>query len=180
MKQQLYLLPDLDSSKQLVSLVEAEGIPDKHIHVAHRDHTSAQRYHLNDLNFIEEFDTIHAGERGLMIGVVLAILAGLSLYELLEGHPVASAITLFFGVIILGFSTWLGGLIGSSSDNYRLQPFHEHLQQGGSLVLIDVRTDMESRLASLIRRSFPQARPAGTSSTVDNPFSGELFLRKHF
>ncbi|MGI9273582.1 MAG: hypothetical protein ACR2PT_01810 [Endozoicomonas sp.] len=180
MKQQLYLLPDLDSSKVLASLVEAEGIPDNHIHIAHKDHTSIQKYHLNDLTFIEEFDTIHAGERGLMVGTLLAVLAGLSLYEFLDGHPVASTITLFSCLILLGFSTWLGGLIGSSSDNYRLQPFHDHLQQGGSLIMIDVKTNMESRLIDLIKHAYPLARPAGTSSTIDNPFSGEFFLRKHF
>lgn len=180
MIQQLYLLPDLGSSERLAGMIESSGIPHNRIHVAHKNHAEAQKRRLNDLNFLEEFDTIHSGERGFIVGVILALLVGLSVFELLEGHPVASVITLFSCLIVVGFSTWLGGLIGASSDNYRLQPFHDHIEKGGSLMLIDVDARSDAELRSLVRTAFPEAKSAGSSNTVDNPFEGQFFLRKHF
>lgn len=180
MIQQLYLLPDLNTSQKLSEIIESSGIPHNRIHIAHKDHTEARKRELNDLNFLEEFDTIHSGERGFIVGSVLAILVGIALFEFLEGHPVASMVTLFSCLIVLGFSTWLGGLIGASSDNYRLQPYHDHLEQGGSLMLVDVETQSDTELRALILNAAPEAQPAGSASKVDNPFAGEFFLRKHF
>ena len=180
MIQQLYLLPDLNSSERLAEIIESSGISHNRIHIAHKNHAEAQKRDLNDLNFLEEFDTIHSGERGFLVGAILAMLVGVSVFEFLEGYPVASMVTLFSCLIVLGFSTWLGGLIGASSDNYRLQPFHEHLEQGGSLMLVDVDTRGDADLRSLVANAFPEARPAGSSNTVDNPFAGQFFLRKHF
>ena len=179
MIQQLYLLPDLSASERLVGIIESSGVPCNRIHIAHKDHAEAQKRHLNDLNFLQEFDTIHSGERGFIVGVILALLAGLSVYELLDGHPVASVVTLFSCLIVLGFSTWLGGLIGASSDNYRLQPFHDHIEQGGSVMLVDVDTRSDAELRSLVSSSFPEAKTVGSSNSVDNPFAGHFFLRKH-
>ena len=180
MIQQRYLLSDLNSSERLAGLLESSGVPRNRIHVAHKDHAKVQKRHLNDLNFLEEFDIIHSAERGFIVGVILALLVGLSVFEYLEGHPVASVITLFSCLVVVGFSTWLGGLVGASSDNYRLQPFHDHIEQGGSLVLVDVDTRSDAELRSLVTNAFPEARPAGSGTTVDNPFAGQFFLRKHF
>ena len=180
MIKQLYLLPDLNSSERLAEIIESAGVPHNRVHIAHKDHAEAQKRHLNDLTFLEEFDTIHSGERGFLVGAILAILVGLSVYEFLDGHPVASVITLFSCLIVLGYSTWLGGLIGASSDNYRLQPFHDHLERGGSLVMVDVDIRNDADIRSLVANAFPEARPVGSSSALDNPFAGQFFLRKHF
>ena len=180
MIQHLYLLPDLNSSERLAGIIESSGVPHNRIHIAHKDHAEAQKRSLNDLNFLQEFDTIHSGERGFLVGAILAVLVGLSVFEFLEGHPIASVITLFSCLIVLGYSTWLGGLIGASSDNYRLQPYHDHIERGGSVVLVDVDTRGDAELRSLVASSFPEAQAVGSSNTVDNPFAGQFFLRKHF
>ena len=180
MIKQLYLLPDLNSSEQLAEIIKSAGVPHNRIHIAHKNHAESQKRHLNDLNFLEEFDTIHSGERGFLVGAILAVLVGVSVYEFLEGYPIASVITLFSCLIVLGYSTWLGGLIGASSDNYRLQPYHDHLDQGGSLIMVDVNTRNDAEIRSLVASAFPEAESVGSSSTVDNPFAGQFFLRKHF
>ena len=172
-------MPDLPCAQKLNELVESQGVSHNHIHIAHKDHLTLQKKHLNDLSFLEEYDTVHSGERGFLVGIILTVLAGLSVYELMEGHPVASMITLFACLVVLGYSTWLGGLIGASSDNYRLQPFHDHLDKGGSVVMLDVAPDSASTLMHTVAQHMPEAVPAGRSQTLDNPFKGSWFLRKH-
>ncbi|KEQ17122.1 hypothetical protein [Endozoicomonas numazuensis] len=175
----LYRLPDLPCAQKFNELVESEGVAHNRIHIAHKDHLTLQKKHLNDLTFLEEFDTVHSGERGFLVGIILTVLAGLSVYEIMEGYPVASMITLFACLVVLGYSTWLGGLIGASSDNYRLQPFRAHLDDGGSVVMLDVDPVSASRLMNVIAHHIPEAQPAGRSQTLDNPFKGSWFLRKH-
>ncbi|WP_062270340.1 hypothetical protein [Endozoicomonas arenosclerae] len=175
----LYRLPDLTCAQKLNQLVESQGVSHNRIHIAHKDHLTLHKEDLNDLSFLEEYDTVHSGERGFLVGIILTVLVGLSVYELMEGHPIASIITLFASLVVLGYSTWLGGLIGASSDNYRLQPFHDHLEQGGSVVMLDIDADSAPKLMNAIAHHIPEAEPAGRSQMLDNPFKGSFFLRKH-
>ena len=180
MIQLLYKLPDLKSAQKFDYVAESAGIEHRHIHIAHKDHLGTQQRHLNDLSFLEEFDTLHSSERGFLVGIVLSAMTGFAIYEYMEGHPIASMITLFACLVVLGYSTWLGGLIGSSSDNYRLQPFHDHLEQGGALVIVDLDVETEQKLKKVLVKEMPSVVPSGRSSTIVNPFAGQLMLRKHF
>lgn len=175
----LYRLPDLSFAQKLNDLAEAEGVNHNRIHIAHKDHLATQKKHLNDLSFLEEYDTVHSGGRGFLVGILLTVLTGLSVHELTEGHPVASVVTFFSCLVVLGYSTWLGGLIGASSDNFRLQPFHDHIEQGGSVVMLDVEPDSLSKLMHVIAQHIPEAEPAGKSQRLDNPFKGSWILKKH-
>ncbi|WOG25999.1 hypothetical protein [Endozoicomonas sp. 8E] len=175
----LYRLPDLTFAQKLNDLAEAEGVSHNRIHIAHKDHLATQKKHLNDLSFLEEYDTVRSGERGFLIGILLTVLTGLAVHELMEGHPVASVVTFFACMVVLGYSTWLGGLIGASSDNFRLQPFHDHLEKGGSVVMLDVESTSVSKLTRVIAVQIPEAEPAGRSQRLDNPFMGSWLLRKH-
>lgn len=179
MNKHLYQLPGLKTARELSELLENAGVDHNRIHIAHQDHTRTIKYDLNDLNFLEKSDTIHSGERGFIIGVVLATIAGFFTYRLLEGHPAGGIGTVFACLIALGFPTWLGGLIGASSDNYRLQPHHDHLQQGGALVLVDINDPSEQSKLDEIINNYPTARSAGISAGFNNPFTGQLIPRKH-
>ncbi len=179
MKKHLFLLPGLKTAKELSEQLESAGIDHNRIHIAHEDHTRAMKYHLNDLNFLEETDTIHSGERGFMVGVILATVVGFFTYNLLEGHPAGGIGTVFASLIALGFPTWLGGMIGASSDNYRLQPYHDHIQQGGAVVMVDISNPIERERMNETVSNYPTARAAGIASGLDNPFAGQLIPRKH-
>ena len=45
-------------------------------------------------------------------------------------------------------------------------------------MLVDVNTRSVTKLRSLVITAFPEARPAGFSNTVSNPFARQFFLRK--
>ncbi|WP_067520850.1 hypothetical protein [Endozoicomonas ascidiicola] len=180
MKQQLYLLPGLKTARHLSEQLEGAGLHHKQLHIAHMDHTRTIQYHLNDLNFLEESDVIHSGERGFLVGMMLSLITGMIAWKLLADHPAGLLITGFACVIVLGFSTWLGGLIGVSSDNYRLQPFHDHISEGGAVLMVDLRTKNDREILDSITSHFEPVKPAGFVSSIDNPFLGDLIPRKHY
>ncbi|PJE78713.1 hypothetical protein CI610_02348 [invertebrate metagenome] len=179
MRQHHYLLPDLEAAERLSLAIESSGVDHQHIHVIHRDRTSLEQRHLNGLSVIEESDVLHCGERGLLVGVLLAIAVGFSLYEWLEGHPVVAVVVFFAVVVIVGFATWVGGMIGASSDNYRLAPYHDDILQGKAVVMVDLLPEEASSVIEMVAQDFNEAKYCGMSDSVDNPFQGGWALRKH-
>ena len=180
MKQHLYLLPGLKTARDLSQQLENSGLKHDQLHIAHNDHSRTVEYHLNDLTFIEESDVIHSGERGFIVGIILSVLTGILFWKFMADHPAGLIVTGFACLIVLGFSTWLGGLIGASSDNYRLQPFHDHMHRGGAVLFVDIRQPRDSTILESIISHFYPVTPAGTASSHDNPFSGRLIPTKHY
>ncbi|AMO56336.1 hypothetical protein GZ77_05950 [Endozoicomonas montiporae] len=179
MKQHHYLLEDLRSAENAVITLENAGVQPKQIHVFHHDHLAMQKRHLNDASFISELDILHAGERGLLVGLFAAGLVAFVVWELLAGHEVVAMISVFAGLVAMGFCTWLGGMIGASSDNYRIQPYHDHIQSGGSVIIVDVDPGKELFVLDTMQTMHPEAMHKGLSSSIDNPMAGDFFLRKH-
>ncbi|MET4694769.1 hypothetical protein [Endozoicomonas lisbonensis] len=179
MKQHHYLLEDLRAAEDAVITLENAGIRPKQIHVFHNDHLAMQKRNLNDASFISELDILHAGERGLLIGMFAAGLVAFIVWELMAGHEIVAMVSVFAGLVAMGFCTWLGGMIGASSDNYRIQPYHDHIAAGGSVIIVDVTLGKELFVLDTMATTHPEARHKGLSSSIDNPVAGSLFLRKH-
>ena len=178
MKQHHYLLDDLRAAEDAVITLENAGIPPRQIHVFHNDHLTMQKRNMNDASFISELDILHAGERGLLIGLFAAGLVGFIIWELMAGHEVVAMVSVFAGLVAMGFCTWLGGMIGASSDNYRIQPYHDHIAKGGSVIIVDVNLGKELFVLDTMATIHPEALHKGLSSSIDNPVAGSLFLRK--
>ena len=179
MKQHHFLLRDLEAAEAAVITLENVGVDHRHIHVFHYDHLGMQKRKLNDASFIGELDILHAGERGLLVGLIAALIVGWVVWEVMSGHEVVAMVSAFSGLVALGFCTWLGGMIGASSDNYRIQPYHDHLEAGGSVIIVDVPLGRELFVIDTMNTMHPEALHRGLSSTIDNPMAGSFFLRKH-
>ena len=178
MKKHVFRLPGLKTAREFANLLEAAGFNHNSIHIAHKDQARAKKYHLNCLNFFEQTDTIHSVERGFIVGMILSATLGFLSFSLLKTHPAGGLTALFICLIALGFPTWLGGLIGASSDNYRLQPHHNHLQHGGAAVLIDVIRPAQKDTLNTVVANFAPAELAGITNHFDNPIAGHFLPRK--
>lgn len=179
MKQHHYLFKDLRSTGDAVITLENAGIKAEHIHVYHKDHSELQKRHLNEVSFVGERDLVHSGERGLLIGLVISGVVAFGIWEAMAGHEIVAMVTVFGSLVALGFCTWLGGLIGVSSDNYRIQPYHDHIENGGSVIIADIPLGKELFVLDTMATMHPEAAHPGQSSTIDNPMAGSFFLRKH-
>ena len=169
----------MQTTENAVITLENTGIEPRHIHIYYKDHLALQKRHLNDVSFVGELDVLHSGERGLLIGLVAAVLVAFGIWEALAGHEIVAFVTVFGSLVALGFCTWLGGLIGVSSDNYRIQPYHDHIEAGGSVIIVDVPLGRELFVMDTMATMHPEAVHQGQSSTIDNPVAGSFFLRKH-
>lgn len=68
------------------------------------------------------------------------------------------------------FGAWVGGLVGVSSENYKIRRFHDDIEAGALLIMVDVSLDQRRAVRDVIDE-FDQIREAGEDSTLITPFS---------
>lgn len=73
------------------------------------------------------------------------------------------------GLAGLGIGAWQGGMVGLTRESYKLAPFHDDIQSGRYLIMVDVEPDNRSQVRELINMNFPQVQRCGSSNTVINP-----------
>jgi hypothetical protein len=77
MRRLYFLTPGIDSAKQIVDELLLARIEVRHIHIAAADHYALTEANLPEANLLQESDFIPAVERGLAIGGVTGVLAGM-------------------------------------------------------------------------------------------------------
>ncbi len=70
----------------------------------------------------------------------------------------------FLAIVLLGFFTWEGGLIGIQLPNSRFRRFEKALRAGEHVFFVDVDTAEEDMLRQVMA-AFSSLRPAGTGSS---------------
>ena len=65
---------------------------------------------------------------------------------------------------------WIGGLIGVSTENYKIKKFHNHIEAGQYLLLVDVSAMQKPLVESIVTRQFTSIWKAGEDTTVISPF----------
>ncbi len=156
---------DLDELELFEKQLESAGVETPQIHVLTDDDTGAADHHrLHEVQSLMKKDIIHAAEVGALIGLV----AGLSvlLFGLFSG--LADEVTgmwpfIFLAIIVLGFCTWEGGLFGIQAINVRFKRFEDAVAQGRHVFFVDLRTDQEAILQSIIAQH-PHLEVAGTEA----------------
>ena len=172
MKQHHYLFDSLNDLQRACADLEDMGVAHRHLHVVSNDVLSLEKRHLNPVSPFQENDMIHTGLRGFVLGAIAAGSVGWAISEWLAGHELMAVIAGFCCLVILGFCTWVGGLIGASHDNWRLSPYHDQMEKGQSLLVVDVTPSQELEVVRLMAAIHREARHTGEVSSIDTPFSG--------
>jgi len=74
-------------------------------------------------------------------------------------------------MLCASFGAWLGGLVGVSTENYKIKQFHKHIEEGEYLMLIDVDAMQKTLVESIVAREFAGIRKAGEDTTLISPFA---------
>lgn len=165
MRRRLYfLLPNVNSARQIVNELLLARIDSKHIFVMAKEGVP-----LDDLpqaSILEKSDLIYGLERGLLIGgftgALTGIIASLSPEIGLVGGGLILACA-FAGAII---GAWASGMIGTDVLNSRVKPYEPQLQQGEILLMVDVpKSDME-RISAMVRNHHPEAHHGTVDPTI--------------
>ena len=170
MKRLYYLTKNVNVAEQVSYRLHEEGITDWNFHVLGKDKANLVRHHLHSTTPLQELDIIRSGERGVLAGfaVGVAVTGFVALFT-----QIGASMTLLMQVAIIIllslFGAWLGGLVGVSSENYKIRRFHEDIEAGFFLLMIDVRPE-QKRLLREVVDEFGDIREAGEDSTIITPF----------
>ncbi len=160
MKRHFYVSYDLDDLEQIEQELESAGVTTPQIHVLSEDDASVENHHLHQVEAVLKKDVVRGTELGAVAGVigagiVLLVAWGLGLAEQTTWVP-----WVFLAIIVLGFCTWEGGLIGIQEPHVDFRRFQDQLHSGHHILFVDVDPEQEATLQGVVSRH-PKLEDAG-------------------
>ncbi len=160
MKRQYFISDDLDDLEHVEQDLESAGVTTPQIHVLSEDDSGVELHHLHEVEAVLKKDVVHGTERGALVGIIAAaailILAWFS--GLTATYTWVPAI--FLAVIVLGFCTWEGGLIGIQEPHTDFRRFQDDLHKGKHILFVDVDPGQEAILRAVVGKH-PKLQEAG-------------------
>lgn len=167
MRRLYFLVPNIDSGKQIVDELLLARVEARHIHIAAKDHHALLEADLPEANLFQESDFVPAVERGLAIGGATGVLAGIAAVALPGlGLALGGGAILGIGLAGAGVGAWVSGMIGVSVPNSQLKAFEEAISNGELLMMIDVPKSRVDEITDLVRKHHPEAEVEGTEPTM--------------
>lgn len=169
MRRLYYLTEDLAATQRIADALHRAGLKSWNFHVLSRDEAGLYQRHIHSGNPIHWRDVIRSGERGALIGFAIGLWLGVIAIMLMDLSDNAQ-LAVQFGVTLVPtlFGAWVGGLVGLSNENYKIQRFHGELESGRHLLLIDIDRSFVPMVRKLMSH-FP-AFEAGSDSPAILPF----------
>ena len=160
MKRHYYVSDDLDDLEIIERQLEAAGVTTPQIHVLSYDDSGLDEHHLHKVEAVLKKDVVHGTELGALVGIVGASLViGLAWWSgLTDTYTWMPAI--FLAIVILGFCTWEGGLIGIGQTHSDFRRFETDLDAGRHVLFVDITAEQEYTLDRVIREH-PRLQHAG-------------------
>lgn len=152
MKTLVYMSNSLEELEETDQELEEMGIPRNHIHVLSEDESGLDIHHLPAVNEIEKRDVVRSGSAGAALGLVLASITVALAGSTGFAAQVGWAPFVLLAVVLFGFCTWEGVLIGLTRLNHRFREFQEALHRGVHVLLIDVESREEARAVATVHR----------------------------
>jgi hypothetical protein len=139
--------------------------------VLSQDDAGARAHHLNDVEAVLRQDVVHGTERGAVVGIIgaaitLLVAWGIGIHETITWVP-----PIFLAIIVLGFCTWEGGLIGIQEPHSDFARFRDYLRSGKHVLMVDVGPEQEDTLRR-VTIQHPGLAPAGEGSAAPGWFIG--------
>ncbi|MEM8561613.1 MAG: NAD/FAD-utilizing enzyme [Pseudomonadota bacterium] len=165
MKRNYYISNDLNDLSRVERELEAAGITTPQIHVLSEDDAGLEHHRLHQVEAVLKKDVVRGTERGAVIGVIAAAaIIGIAWSTgLTETYTWVPAI--FLAVVVLGFCTWEGGLIGIQEPHLDFKRFQEALDSGKHVLFVDVDPDQEATLQQ-VTAAHPTLTPAGEGAST--------------
>ncbi len=150
MKRHYYISDDLDDLEVIGQQLKDSGVTSPQIHVLSEDDAGLEEHHLNKVEAVLKKDVVHGTELGAVVGVLAAglILAAAYLLGLTETYTWVPAI--FLAIIVLGFCTWEGGLIGIQKPHVDFERFQGELDAGRHILFVDIDPEQEAILQRVV------------------------------
>ncbi len=160
MKRYYFISEDLDDLGIIEQQLEAAGISTPQIHVLSEKDADVETRGLHEVEAVLKKDVVHGTEWGAVVGVIAAALVLLVAWwsGITETYTWVPAI--FLAVVVLGFCTWEGGLIGIQEPHIDFKRFQKDLKAGRHIFFVDVDSAQESLLREVAQKH-PKLQAAG-------------------
>jgi hypothetical protein len=171
MKRHFYISDDLDDLESIEKQLEDAGVTTPQIHVLSEDDAGVQAHHLNDVEAVLRKDVVHGTERGAVVGAIGAAIILLAAWATGITATITWVPPIFLAVIVLGFCTWEGGLIGIQEPHADFVRFRDSLHSGKHVLVVDVSQAQEHILLR-VTGQHPKLTPAGEGHAAPGWFLG--------
>jgi hypothetical protein len=150
MKRHYYVTTDMDDLEVAGAELKQSGISASNIHVLTEDAAGTMAHHLPPVNDLMKRDAVHLAIVGAVLGLLLA--AAILILASTSGLAAQTGWTPFIllSIVVMGFSTWEGGLLGIQRPNHALLRFMGSIKKGRHVLLVDVNTQQEQALAGVV------------------------------
>lgn len=127
MKRQYYISNDLEDLKAIEQELFASGLSLPQFHVLSENNAEVEKHHHHAIEAVLKKDVMRSTELGAVVGVILAsIVLGVT-YAMGWYQSVVGWLPFgFLAIVIVGFSTWEGGLIGIQMPHYQFKRFFKN------------------------------------------------------
>jgi hypothetical protein len=167
MQRHYFISNSLDDLEVFEEQLEAAGVSTPQIHVLSRNDAEVEHHHhLHEVQSLMKKDIIHSTAQGAVVGLCAFVLV-LSVAHFASWTETAVGWVpfVFLAIVLLGFCTWEGGLIGIQKPNHHFRRFEKALNDGKHIFFVDLKSDQEAVLEKLLK-SHPKVVLAGTGSAV--------------
>jgi hypothetical protein len=165
MRRLYFLMPDISLTHDLVKELLLSHVEERYIHVIAKEGTPMED--LPEASLLQKTDFIPAIERGVALGAVTGLLAGMVAMAFPPAGLVLGGGAVFaISAASAGIGGWLSSMIGSSVPSSRLKKFEEAIEDGEILVLVDIPRTRVDEIEDLVRKHFPIADIRGTEPMV--------------
>ncbi len=167
MKRHYYISDDLDELDAVEHSLEQSGITTPQIHVLSENDSGVESHHLHAVESVLKKDVVRSTEIGFIVGLVASLSVLLLAYYsgLTETFTWVPAI--FLAIVVLGFCTWEGGLVGIQTPHHDFARFQQPLHEGKHVFFVDVEPSQEANLDRIIAYH-PSMQLAGMGEASPN------------
>ena len=153
MKRLYYLFRGTQHAQSISNDLKKAGLDDGQLHFMNQSAAALQMADVHTASVFQERDLQHSGLYGGVIG--LGIGALFAFYLLASELGPQMNLTVFFVVcaIFTFFGAWTGGIVGISHDNHHISRFHEALEHGDTLLMLDTYNPQQEQKARDVMHS---------------------------
>ena len=165
MRRLYFMVPDIDTANTEVDELLLKRVDDHHIHVVAKEGTPMGD--LPEANLLQKSDFIPAMERGLAVGGITGVLAGIAAVTFPPaGLVLGGGAILGTSLAGAGIGAWISGMIGMDVPNSQIEKFESAIENGEVLMMIDIPKTRVEEIEALIQQHHPDADMGGTEPHI--------------
>jgi len=175
MRRLYYLTKSINCAEEISNSLHQQGVTDWNFHIISKNKQDIEQHHLHKASyFFHERDGYRMAERGAIIGVLAGLCAAVGFLmatpEISANYRLISMISLgFVTMILIAFGIGFGAIYGLDFENIKIKRFHNQLETGEYLIMIDIKKEDSSKIRTLLSEH-QDVREAGEDQTFVNPF----------